>query len=221
MVALKSSVCRPDLGGRCCRILTMEGRKPMSSSWSHSSRMRHWRPAQASRKPGVFSRWSSSRPGVATRMSGVRRLKLDTSLVIFVPPNTTCNPRSWNFSSCLASSAICWASSRVGEMTSAETRPRRAAAGAAKMRSIAGRRKPRVLPVPVLAFASTSLPCRETGRVCACTRVIRSYPSTSASARCVPTASGASANLTSVSCPSVVLEVLELGLTICIGTACC
>mmetsp|Transcript_12118 Transcript_12118/g.18640 ORF Transcript_12118/g.18640 Transcript_12118/m.18640 type:complete len:201 (-) Transcript_12118:251-853(-) len=200
----------------------MEGRKPMSSSWSHSSITSTRRPAQAPRNPAVSSSSSaSSRPGVATTMSGVRRRRAAASLDIFVPPTTVCSPRSWNFSSCLASSAICWASSRVGEMTSAETRPRRAAAGAAKMRSIAGRRKPRVLPVPVLAFASTSLPCRETGRVCACTRVIRSYPSTSASARCVPTASGASANLTSVSCPSVVLEVLELGLTICIGTACC
>ena len=51
-------------------------------------------------------KWSMSRPGVATRKSHALLFMRLRSLLMFVPPNTTCALKLWNVSNDLASSWI-------------------------------------------------------------------------------------------------------------------
>jgi len=113
-------------------------------------------------------RCAAAASGCAARACSIR-----TSDLIFVPPTTTAVVRAglWKVMSCSASSRICDASSRVGEMASARTPP--PVAGFSST-SIVGSRKAMVFPVPVLALAMTSKPERMTGSVCACTTDITS-----------------------------------------------
>ena len=69
------------------------------------------------------SKWSMSLPGVATRKSQRCELMRLRSDLMLVPPNTTCDWRLWNLSTLIASSLICDASSRVGEIIRHETSP--------------------------------------------------------------------------------------------------
>mmetsp|Transcript_2862 Transcript_2862/g.11708 ORF Transcript_2862/g.11708 Transcript_2862/m.11708 type:complete len:269 (-) Transcript_2862:278-1084(-) len=160
----------------------MAGLNPMSSNLSASSntRVSHERRRWLT---SPFSRWSMSRPGVATRMSGFSDLRRETSVRMLVPPNTTCALMSLlNVSSCLHSSWICVASSRVGESTSAEMPPLRSG-GVRLSFSSTGRRNAMVFPDPVLARARTSLPAMMWGSTASCTSVALRYPLTSWSAR--------------------------------------
>mmetsp|Transcript_4142 Transcript_4142/g.15364 ORF Transcript_4142/g.15364 Transcript_4142/m.15364 type:complete len:276 (-) Transcript_4142:247-1074(-) len=160
----------------------MAGLNPMSSNLSASSntRVSHERRRWLT---SPFSRWSMSRPGVPTRMSHRSDLRRETSVRMLVPPNTTCALMSLlNVSSCLHSSWICVASSRVGESTNAEMPPLRSG-GVRFSFSSTGRRKAMVFPEPVLARARTSLPAMMWGSTASCTSVAWRYPLTSWSAR--------------------------------------
>ena len=153
--------------------MTHTHRKPMSSSWSASSNTSVCRPpgACSAGASAPLRRWSISRPGVATRMSGTRAAILDASLFMLVPPTTTCTLSGgrWNCTSLPASAAIWAASSRVGEMTRHAIV--RGGRGWALMRSMAGSKKAMVLPLPVLALQTTSEPLRQAGKDMACTFV--------------------------------------------------
>lgn len=65
-VAENRSVCR--CLGTAATILSMSLRKPMSNKWSASSSTRTFTPISRVANPAVFSTWSLSRPGVATRI---------------------------------------------------------------------------------------------------------------------------------------------------------
>ena len=95
---------------------------------------------------------------------------LDASVLTLVPPTTESAENVVCARSLLAASWICWASSRVGDRMSAEM-PERGCGGERSSCSTMGVRKAtdesdrvggsvdaRVLPVPVLARARTSLP---------------------------------------------------------------
>mmetsp|Transcript_29845 Transcript_29845/g.75557 ORF Transcript_29845/g.75557 Transcript_29845/m.75557 type:complete len:208 (-) Transcript_29845:230-853(-) len=176
IVAEKRRVWRVSLGGRNLSIVRMAGRKPMSRSWSASSKMRHlsWEHSWASPE---FSRWSLSLPGVATSREG-GLLKPWMSLFMLVPPtmHITVMVRCI-CTTILASSSICCASSLVGDMMRTEMP---LTGGSRITCSTAGMRKESVLPVPVLALARRSTPVRATGIDCCCTIVIVWYRITSA-----------------------------------------
>jgi hypothetical protein len=142
MVALKRYVCRPSLGSTL-RILSRMGPKSRSSSLSASSITRYFR--FRIEKPFVFSRWSNSRPGVATMTWGFfpRAIPWGT---ISMPPTKTAHltlirePRA---STCCA---IWTASSRVG----ARMRPKKGWGFSIRAISM-GRTKAAVFPEPVSA----------------------------------------------------------------------
>ena len=110
--------------------------------------------------------WSDRRPGVATTIWGLR-LRALICLPIGSPPyrHTTRSP-SWHTATSRSSSVICMASSRVGARISACT-----ASLSRSMRSMMGRPKAMVLPVPVGALAMTSFPSSMGGMQPACTGV--------------------------------------------------
>mmetsp|Transcript_64590 Transcript_64590/g.154114 ORF Transcript_64590/g.154114 Transcript_64590/m.154114 type:complete len:228 (-) Transcript_64590:458-1141(-) len=93
IVAEKSSVCRVSFGGSRASMAWIAGRKPMSSSWSASSKIMHRRFEHSLSSP-EFSRWSLSRPGVATSIAGWSR-KPVLSLFMLVPPTTTITLTPW------------------------------------------------------------------------------------------------------------------------------
>ena len=104
IVAEKSSVWREAaVGRRARRMASIAGRKPMSSSWSASSKMSTCTALKACSMPCPSSR-STRRPGVATRMAGGRWARAETSAETLVPPTTarelSCG---WNEMSCSAS----------------------------------------------------------------------------------------------------------------------
>mmetsp|Transcript_22289 Transcript_22289/g.46805 ORF Transcript_22289/g.46805 Transcript_22289/m.46805 type:complete len:239 (-) Transcript_22289:255-971(-) len=154
----------------------------------------------------LFSRWSLRRPGVATRMSGGWR-KPSRSRPGLVPPTMHCTRTpGWSLQSWLASSSICCASSRVGEMMSTQMP---CTLGARRMCSTAGIRNASVLPVPVLALARTSTPVSEVGMDACCTSVMNSYRSTSARARLLRALMGSSLKRLPVIWLMVVLDVRQ------------
>lgn len=144
-VAENKSVCR--CLGTAVTIFSISFRKPISKRRSASSRMRTLTPISWVANPGVFSIWSRSLPGVATRICkcNIWVLTRITSIVertltfpqefqyftwhglvcIFfcssanrVPPITTCTQiDGWNLRSLSASAAAWSASSRVGQIT--------------------------------------------------------------------------------------------------------
>ena len=161
-VAEKSKVCRSD--GVRATIFFTAGRKPMSSmrSASSSTSTPTW-----SMLAWPESRRSCRRPGVATSTSQPRASAWywgsyatpPTSVTVRCPVCAQMVP---------ATSSICWASSRVGVMTSMSGP---SPAPACPRRLSVGSRNASVLPVPVCAAASTSLPASTRGMACACTGV--------------------------------------------------
>ena len=155
MVAEKNRVCF--FGGVILKMRSMSGMKPMSSMRSASSTTRNCTPVIRSLPR---SKWSSRRPGVAISTSTPRSSFFSWS------PNDTPPISSAHESlvplAYFSKLAATWsASSRVGAMTRA--RGMRALARPDCKRSISGRVKAAVLPVPVWAMPSTSWPARATG----------------------------------------------------------
>mmetsp|Transcript_416 Transcript_416/g.938 ORF Transcript_416/g.938 Transcript_416/m.938 type:complete len:285 (-) Transcript_416:130-984(-) len=219
IVALKTSVWNCSLRGSFFMICRMAGWKPMSSSWSPSSNTSTERRVSSGASE-LFSRWSFRRPGVATRMSGVRCVNSLMSRLTFVPPYMTWMRKpAWKRSSRAPSSAICCASSRVGLSTSALTAPRRCAGGMAARRSSVGIRNASVLPVPVLAFTSTSAPVRQCGIAFTCTRDIVSYPNSSSMDCSVAAATGSSEKRLSLNCAVLLPAPPTAGRGACWGGA--
>mmetsp|Transcript_72536 Transcript_72536/g.164604 ORF Transcript_72536/g.164604 Transcript_72536/m.164604 type:complete len:228 (-) Transcript_72536:183-866(-) len=153
----------------------MARRKPISRSWSASSKMSTRKSWQSSLSP-EFSMWSIRRPGVAIRTAGGDLCRAACSDLTLVPPTTHCTPKSvpWKVKSVRASSAVCSASSRVGDRHKTAIWPLGGGLRTSPV-STAGMRKPSVFPVPVLALATTSEPDRQGSMVCACTFVIVTY----------------------------------------------
>ena len=167
IVAEKNSVCRR--GGRCFSTRRMSGRKPMSSIRSASSSTSTSRPDSAAY--GCL-KWSSSRPGVAMMTSTPLR-KACSCGPIPTPPKTAAPDSGVCTASSRRCSSICAASSRVGVSTSARVTPR----GLSISRCRIGRRNAAVLPLPVIAQASRSLPSRAGGIACSWMGVARVKPS--------------------------------------------
>mmetsp|Transcript_20660 Transcript_20660/g.52706 ORF Transcript_20660/g.52706 Transcript_20660/m.52706 type:complete len:220 (-) Transcript_20660:961-1620(-) len=173
-VAEKSAPCLFAGGGIAFRIFRIASRKPMSSSWSASSRQTMARFSRRGLKPLVLSKWSCKRPGVATRMSIGLRASSPWSPLMLVPPKKHAEPNcGWYLSRSLASSEIWEASSRVGESTMAPTAPP-TPPGRPRISSMMGTRKASVLPVPVRARARTSCLASIGPMVAACTMVMSS-----------------------------------------------
>mmetsp|Transcript_99430 Transcript_99430/g.186804 ORF Transcript_99430/g.186804 Transcript_99430/m.186804 type:complete len:272 (+) Transcript_99430:736-1551(+) len=170
-VAENISVWRKEVSGSLLKSNLTKSRFSKSRSRSASSKT-------TPRTPWQFICWclinAATRPGVATRISGVL-ISSSAWTSMFSPPVTMPTSKRGfkkrhNF---LASAAICSASGRVGEMMSTETLS--LLAGKRSARSMAGIRNANVLPVPVCDLASTSNPCNAGPIVIACTGVIDSY----------------------------------------------
>ena len=155
MVAEKNSVCF--LAGVSLKIRSRSGMKPISSMRSASSTTMICTPVIRSLPR---SKWSSRRPGVAISTSTPRSSFCSWSLNE-TPPISSAHESFWPLAY-FSKEAETWsASSRVGAITRA--RGIRALERPAASRSIAGRVKAAVLPVPVWAMPSTSSPCKATG----------------------------------------------------------
>ena len=159
--------------------------KPMSSirSASSSTTVR----AVSIRTVRRF-RWSLRRPGVATTICG-RLLSASICFPIGAPPyrHTQRTPGRY-FASRRSSPSICKASSRVGDRITACTSP-----SAGSMCWTIGIPKARVFPVPVGAFAITSLCSIMGGMQPACTGVLITSPCAS-TARSISAESGSVSN---------------------------
>ena len=118
----------------------------------------------ASRKTCLLRRWSSSRPGQATRMSTPRRRALICGPAP-TPPKTVVVLSPAALARGVIAASIWLASSRVGARISARGRPDRSGAPEAASLATTGRAKARVLPEPVRPRPSTSRPARESGSV--------------------------------------------------------
>jgi hypothetical protein len=92
---------------------------------------------------------------VAIRKSHREVPSLFRSALMLVPPYTHCTSYGfWKVRRASHSFAICSASSRVGDSTRTETVPEGGTCGERRSASMAGIRKPMVLPVPVLAWGA-------------------------------------------------------------------
>ena len=160
-------VWRP--AGVCASSFSTSGRKPRSSisSASSSTTMRAW----ASVRCFCWAR-SSSRPGVPTTTSTPLRQRLDLRLVGAAAvdgehPDRAAACRRWRGRRRPGRRVRGWARRRGPAACRARrarrSRPRRGRRRAAA----AGMPKPRVLPVPVLAWPMMSWPASATGRVMA------------------------------------------------------
>ncbi len=107
---------------------------------------------------------STSRPGVATRMSTPRSREL-ICLLIGRPPATRRTDRLREDASGVSASVTCIASSRVG--TRIRPRGRRGVLTRPSSRAISGRPKASVLPEPVAARPRTSRPATMSGMTAA------------------------------------------------------
>mmetsp|Transcript_63351 Transcript_63351/g.196584 ORF Transcript_63351/g.196584 Transcript_63351/m.196584 type:complete len:276 (+) Transcript_63351:665-1492(+) len=166
-VAVKKSVCR--CRGTRARILRICGSKPMSSMRSASSSTRS---CTAFRLTAFISMRSCKRPGVATSTCGFSRIAWACG-PLGTPPKTASERTLANLANLEHSASICVASSRVGASTrtgglAAEEPPLAPPAASVSAISLkAGSRKARVLPLPVLATATRSLPVTAAGQPCA------------------------------------------------------
>mmetsp|Transcript_29245 Transcript_29245/g.73316 ORF Transcript_29245/g.73316 Transcript_29245/m.73316 type:complete len:244 (+) Transcript_29245:710-1441(+) len=152
--------------------------KPSERSLSASSSTMYMR---CSKVVLPSSSMSSSRPGVATSRCGAGGPRRAAWPALSAPPKRVAQRRPKRPRMGSAAAAVCAATSRVGAST--RTRGPGGAASsrqpAASRRSSAGRRKPSVLPLPVGASTSASLPCARTGQHCRCTSVGTLKPSAS------------------------------------------
>jgi hypothetical protein len=112
-----------------------------------------------SEKWGTSSSRCARRPGVATITSGLVASALNCSSMLS-PPTTPVMRRSVNLASPRRKRSVCSASSRVGDSTTPREPMR---AECALRRSTSGIRNAAVLPLPVRAMATTSLPDSATG----------------------------------------------------------
>ena len=162
-VAEKNKFCRRAGSSASTRCSSSE--KPRSSSRSASSSTSI---CTASSFSALCSSRSSSLPGVATTASAPPRSPIICGL-IETPPNTTaifgtCGRRSPR----LRSTSPTWAaSSRVGTSTRARTRRGAGAGPFCCSRCSRGKPKAPVLPEPVWADPTRSLPARMAGMACA------------------------------------------------------
>lgn len=156
-VALNSMVCLSSLG-RILMICRISSSKPISRMRSASSMMSDLRFLKTK---GVFCRWSSRRPGVAM-MRLTPLASLSASARRFAPPMTMPYVWLWCLSRSRATLKICSASSRVG-LTTMTPVPLRGLKRSECSISMAGIRNASVLPLPVLAAPSTSLPVSSGG----------------------------------------------------------
>ena len=147
-VAENSSVWRYSL--QASRIFFTSSMKPISSILSASSRMAN--SVQGNCRKRWFSR-SRTRPGVPTT-TWAPAWRARTCGPICSPPTIKVVLMPLAAPSSLSTSCTCSASSRVGDSTSPRTVER-----LGSIFDIIGAPKARVFPVPVSAFAITSLPC--------------------------------------------------------------
>ena len=158
--------------------------------------------ALSARQTPLHASSSSSRPGVATSTAAPPPSARSCGLIETppctaamrggtpLPPASACSARLI----AMNVSAVCVASSRVGDSTSACTwLPRRRGALSAS-RCSSGRAKAAVLPDPVSASTQQSAPARIAGIACACTRVGAAQPC-AAAARCIARLSPSAAKL--------------------------
>mmetsp|Transcript_63398 Transcript_63398/g.166060 ORF Transcript_63398/g.166060 Transcript_63398/m.166060 type:complete len:223 (+) Transcript_63398:387-1055(+) len=182
-------------------IASIAAMKPPSSSWSHSSRTSTSRPFSRSLKPSVEAMCSRSRPGVAIMRSIVppywhalrcEPVKLRSSRSrcgwMLAPPMIVSMVNSGRFAASFSACTTIWVpSSRALLSTSARTGSTppssagRSVPALRSSRSTVGTRKPKVLPVPVFAFARMSHPARQCGMHSRCT-CVRAFTPASASA---------------------------------------
>ncbi|MNR14235.1 hypothetical protein D3C85_1306990 [compost metagenome] len=155
MVAEKNRVWRR--GGVSLKMRSMSGMKPMSSMRSASSMTIISTPVS---RILPRSNRSSRRPGVAIRTS-TPLFSRATWSPIDTPPISRAQLSLVPLAYLAKFSATWSASSRVGARTRA--RGMRARARPEPRRSIIGRVKAAVLPVPVWAMPKTSRPARATG----------------------------------------------------------
>mmetsp|Transcript_37807 Transcript_37807/g.97781 ORF Transcript_37807/g.97781 Transcript_37807/m.97781 type:complete len:218 (-) Transcript_37807:533-1186(-) len=145
----------------CCKILRICGSKPMSSMRSASSRTSL---PTLSRWIWPPSRKSLSRPGQAT-MQWTPFLYFCIWSRFGQPPYMETVRMFRQRPNLLASSSVCCASSRVGDITSSPAPFCWQFQPLLKKSLKAGSRKARVLPLPVAAMPMTSRPCSASGQV--------------------------------------------------------
>ena len=161
MVAEKSMFWRRSGSSRRMRL--MSGRKPMSSMWSPSS---NTRVSISSRRTSRLPIRSKRRPGQATMISGfLCRARFCPARPM--PPKMATERTFVKHARRPISLWICRASSRVGARIRARGPLRWPLA--ASRRSMIGRAKAAVLPVPVWARPRTSRPWSAAGMVSAWT----------------------------------------------------
>mmetsp|Transcript_14927 Transcript_14927/g.42405 ORF Transcript_14927/g.42405 Transcript_14927/m.42405 type:complete len:207 (-) Transcript_14927:279-899(-) len=158
-VAVKNSVWR--CRGILARILRICGSKPMSSILSASSRTSLPTPSSRTCPP---SRKSLRRPGQATMVCTPMRY-LEIWSLFGEPPYIATHRKPMHWPNRFASSSVCCASSRVGDITSKPGPERSGLTPNFCISANAGSRKANVLPLPVAAIPITSLFCIASGQV--------------------------------------------------------
>ncbi|MND55755.1 hypothetical protein D3C80_468460 [compost metagenome] len=159
--------------GTILEILRRSCTKPRSSIWSASSRTRK---RTVVRPMARRATRSSRRPGVATRMS-VPFSSCSCCLLIDTPPTTRLIFSGRPLAKDFRLAAIWLTSSRVGARISERVVRLSGRVPSASRRSISGRPKAAVLPVPVWARPIRSRPSRRRGIACAWIGVGVSMPS--------------------------------------------
>mmetsp|Transcript_75033 Transcript_75033/g.202874 ORF Transcript_75033/g.202874 Transcript_75033/m.202874 type:complete len:236 (+) Transcript_75033:2110-2817(+) len=155
-VAEKSRHCLET--GVPSRIFCSCSAKPSSKRRSASSKTRNWtRDSDSS----ASKMWCIKRPGVAMTTSGLFA-KCSNCASMACPPTKRQHRKPVNRPSCLQNLAVCIASSRVGDRTTA----RKPTDTECELRvCMMGMRNAAVLPDPVRAIATTSWPSRMVGMV--------------------------------------------------------
>mmetsp|Transcript_7686 Transcript_7686/g.17204 ORF Transcript_7686/g.17204 Transcript_7686/m.17204 type:complete len:222 (+) Transcript_7686:579-1244(+) len=154
-VAVKRRVCLSL--GVAPKIFAISGSKPMSNIRSASSRTKN---CTSFKLTAPISIKSWSRPGVAMRTCGLS-LQAFACGPLGTPPKTASEVILAKLANFWHSASICEASSRVGARTRAKglaVWPFESSKPALAMALKAGRRKPMVFPLPVLATATRSSP---------------------------------------------------------------
>mmetsp|Transcript_3782 Transcript_3782/g.8296 ORF Transcript_3782/g.8296 Transcript_3782/m.8296 type:complete len:249 (-) Transcript_3782:402-1148(-) len=145
--------------GIASRIACTCGSKPMSIMRSASSSTRY---VARRRLVALVLSMSISRPGVPTAISAPRRRSSRCSF-LEAPPYTPATATPHALENLRASVSVCWHSSRVGASTTPMGPSFSSSSGWSRMCASIGRRNAAVLPDPVLAMPSTSLPLSAVG----------------------------------------------------------
>mmetsp|Transcript_65924 Transcript_65924/g.129703 ORF Transcript_65924/g.129703 Transcript_65924/m.129703 type:complete len:246 (-) Transcript_65924:132-869(-) len=158
-VAVKNNVCR--CLGNLAMILRICGSKPMSSIRSASSKTKVLTASRATCPP---SRKSFKRPGQAT-MRCTPSLYLNIWSRFGAPPYMDTARIPMHLPKRFASSSVCCANSRVGDITNIPGPWRSGRQPFLCMDEKAGNRNAKVFPLPVAAMPMTSFPCSANGQV--------------------------------------------------------